>query len=62
MERLSFDCRVLPHINLDDVIMTVMEVIEKVMSQTGAKIEFSIIERDDAAASTSPNLDFWIKP
>ena len=54
-EKLSFDCRVLPHVKLDDVIKIVKEVMENVMSQTGAQIEFSIAERDDPAPRTSPD-------
>ena len=53
VEKLSFDCRVLPHIKIDDVIKAVEKVMKDVMSQTGVKIELNVINRHDPAPSTS---------
>ncbi|MCL2767245.1 MAG: M20 family metallo-hydrolase [Synergistaceae bacterium] len=53
VEKLSFDCRVLPHINLDGVIETVEKVMKSVMSQTGANVELNVLSRHDAAPCTS---------
>ncbi|MCL2767242.1 MAG: M20 family metallo-hydrolase [Synergistaceae bacterium] len=55
VERISFDCRVLPHIKLDDVIKIAEKVMESVMSQTGVKVKLNVINRSDAAPCTSPD-------
>ena len=52
-EKLAFDCRVLPHIKLDDVIHTAEKVMKNVMSRIGVKIELNIIDREDPASGTS---------
>jgi succinyl-diaminopimelate desuccinylase len=52
-EKLSFDCRVLPHIKLDDVINTAEKVMKSVMSRIDVKIELNVINRHDPAPSTS---------
>ena len=48
-EVLVFDCRVLPHIKLDDVISTAEDVMKNVMSRFDVKIELKIIGRNDPA-------------
>lgn len=55
-ERFDFDCRVLPEVNLDDVIATVMKVCKDVEKKTGAKIEVDV-DRADAAPVTSPDSE-----
>ena len=52
-EKLTFDCRVLPHIKLDDVIKTAKDVMKNVMSRTGAEIELNVLNGHDPAPSTS---------
>ena len=52
-EKLSFDCRVLPHIKLDDVINIAEKVMKDIMSRIDVKIELNIINRHDPAPSTS---------
>jgi succinyl-diaminopimelate desuccinylase len=52
-EKLTFDCRVLPQIKLDDVIKITEKVMKDVMSRIGAKIELNVINRHDPAPSTS---------
>jgi succinyl-diaminopimelate desuccinylase len=52
-ERLSFDCRVLPHIKLDDVIEVAEKVIKSIMSRIGVKIGLKTINRHDPAQITS---------
>jgi len=48
-----FDCRVLPEYSLDSVISDIHVAIEEVESKFGAKIEFEIINREDAGPVTS---------
>ena len=55
-ERFDFDCRVLPEVNLDDVIDIVMKICKDVEAKTGAKIDVEI-DRTDAAPVTSPDSD-----
>ena len=52
-EKLSFDCRVLPHIKLEDVISVAERVMKNIMSRFDIKIELNIINRHDPAPSTS---------
>ena len=52
-EKLSFDCRVLPHIKLDDVIMIAEKVMKNIMSRIDVKIDLKVINRHDPAPSTS---------
>ena len=54
VEKLSFDCRVLPHLKLDDVMKTAEDVMEDVMSRFGVSIELKVIERFEPAPNTSP--------
>lgn len=55
-ERFDFDCRVLPEVNLDDVIDLVMKICREVEKKTGAKIDVDV-DRTDAAPVTSPDCD-----
>ena len=52
-EKLSFDCRVLPHIKIDDVVNVAEKVMKNVMSRFDIKIELNIINRHDPAPGTS---------
>jgi succinyl-diaminopimelate desuccinylase len=52
-EKLSFDCRVLPHIKLDDVLNVTEKVMKSIMSRIDVKIELKILNRHDPAPSTS---------
>jgi succinyl-diaminopimelate desuccinylase len=52
-EKFSFDCRVLPSIKLDDVIMVAEKVMKNVMSRINVKIELNVINRHDPAPATS---------
>ena len=52
-EKLSFDCRLLPRVKLDDVINTVENVMKNVMSRFNIEIELKIIMRSDPAPPTS---------
>lgn len=51
-ERLDFDCRVLPSVDLDEATAIVERVRKDVEARTGAKIELEI-DRADAAPPTS---------
>ena len=53
-ERFEFDCRVLPSVNLDDVIAVVDKIRVETERRTGAKIELEI-DRTDSAPVTSPD-------
>ena len=55
-ERFEFDCRVLPSVNLDEVIDTVKKVCADVKHRTGAKIELAV-DRTDSAPVTSPDSE-----
>lgn len=55
-EKFDFDCRVLPEVNLDDVIDLVMKICRDVESRTGAKIDLDA-DRTDAAPVTSPDSE-----
>ena len=55
-ERFEFDCRVLPSVNLDEVIDTVKKVCADVEHRTGAKIELAV-DRTDSAPVTSPDSE-----
>ena len=52
-EKLSFDCRALPSVKLDDVISTVENVMKNVVSRFDVNIEFKIVNRRDPAPPTS---------
>jgi len=52
-EALAFDCRVLPHIKLDDVISTAEDVMKNVTSRFDIEMELKIIGRGDHAPMTS---------
>jgi succinyl-diaminopimelate desuccinylase len=45
-----FDCRVLPNYSLDEVITDVCRVAEEFGQKTGAPINISVIQRQDAPA------------
>ena len=53
-EHFEFDCRVLPEVNLDEVINIVSKICRDIETRTGAKIELEI-DRTDAAKPTSPD-------
>ena len=53
-EKLAFDCRVLPEIDLDDVINIVEKIRKDIEQRTGATIELEI-DRADAAPPTTPD-------
>ena len=55
IEKLTFDCRVLPHIKLDDVVKITEKVMKSLMSRIDVKIELNVINRHDPAPSTSPD-------
>ena len=55
-ERFEFDCRVLPCVNLDDVIDTVKKVCADAERRTGAKIALDV-DRTDSAPVTSPDSE-----
>ena len=52
-EKLAFDCRVLPHIPIDDVIMTAEKVMKDIMSRMDVQIELKVINRQDHAPDIS---------
>lgn len=52
-EKLAFDCRILPHIKLDDVIDVANKVVKDIEMRTGAKIDLDVINRHDPAPATS---------
>ena len=54
-ERFDFDCRVLPEINLDEVIGLVEKISKDIEQKTGAKIELAIDRADAAPPTTSDN-------
>lgn len=55
-ERFDFDCRILPSVNLDEVIALVKKICDKVSQETGAAINLEI-SREDAAAPTSSDSE-----
>ena len=55
-ERFEFDCRVLPSVNLDEVITVVEKIRADTERRTGAKIELDI-DRSDSAPVTSPDSE-----
>ena len=55
-ERFEFDCRVLPSVNLDDVIGVVNKVCADAEGRTGAKIALDV-DRTDSAPVTSPDSE-----
>ncbi len=55
-ERFDFDCRVLPSVNLDEVIGVVKRVCADVEGRTGAKVELEV-DRSDAGPVTSPDSE-----
>ena len=55
-ERFEFDCRVLPSVNLDNVIAVVKKVCAETERKTGAKIALDV-DRTDSAPVTSPDAE-----
>ena len=55
-ERLDFDCRVLPSVDLDEAFRVVERVRKDVEARTGAKIELTV-DRADAAPPTGEDSD-----
>ena len=53
-EKFAFDCRVLPEINIDDVLEIVEKIRKDVEQRTGATIELEI-DLADAAPPTTPD-------
>ncbi len=53
-EKFSFDCRVLPEINIDDVLGIVNKICKDIEQRTGATIELKV-DRADAAQPTTPD-------
>ena len=56
VEKFYFDCRILPSINLDEVIELVQKICKDIESRTGAVIELEV-SREDAAQPTSPDSE-----
>ena len=55
-ERFDFDCRILPSVNLDEVIDIVRKICADTERRTGAKIELAA-ERAESAPVTSPDAE-----
>ena len=56
-EIFEFDCRILPSVSLDEVLKLIEKICREVENKTGAKIELTVFNRNDAAAPTSPDSD-----
>ena len=56
-EVFEFDCRILPCISLDEVLNIIDKICREAEKKTGAKIELTIISRNDSAVPTSPDSD-----
>ena len=52
-----FDCRILPAYSIDDVIDDVKKICSRVEKRTGAKIDFTVIQRADSAGTTDINSE-----
>lgn len=52
-----FDCRVLPNYSLDDVLTDVRKVAEEFQQKTGATIQVTIVQKQDAATMVDSNAE-----
>ena len=55
-ERFEFDCRILPSVNLDEVIDIVEKIRVDTEHRTGAKIDLAV-DRSDSSPVTSPDSE-----
>ena len=55
-ERFEFDCRILPSVNLDEVISVVEKIRVDTEHRTGAKIDLAV-DRSDSSPVTSPDSE-----
>ena len=56
-ERFYFDCRILPQYSIDSVIEDVKNICARAERNTGATIDFSIVQRADSAGTTDRNSE-----
>jgi len=52
-EVFAFDCRILPGVALDDVLEVIDEICRRKANESGALIEYEILQRNDAAPPTN---------
>lgn len=52
-----FDCRILPLYSIDSVVGDVRNICRRMEKRTGAKIEFSTVQRADSAGTTDKNSE-----
>ena len=55
-ERFEFDCRILPSVNLDEVIDVIEKIRVDTERRTGAKIDLAV-DRSDSSPVTSPDSE-----
>lgn len=58
-ETFCFDCRILPSIDLEDVVAVIKEESDRVSAQTGAEITWSYVQYGSAAEPTSVDCDAY---
>lgn len=56
-EILCYDCRILPHYPVDEVIAAIQKILSKVEQETGSKITYQIVQRVDAPTETPESAE-----
>ena len=59
-----FDCRVLPHYDLDEIQVKIQQEIDKVAAETGVTVQFDLVSKERAPAATpmdSPVVEALIR-
>ncbi|WP_462323558.1 M20 family metallo-hydrolase [Desulfoplanes sp.] len=55
------DSRVLPHVNVDDVLGAMRRLGDEVAEEYSVSVDFEVVQREDAAPATEPGSDIVVR-